>query len=515
MTKKEYPSWVLSHKSKGTEIREMGGRYYLYQVSAFWDKDKKKSRKKTGCLLGRITEQGLVLSKARLHADRVGKISILESGMSEYIYAENADILSALTKYFPTDGKTLFLLSLFRLAYQSPLKNMAFYYEHSFMREVLSGVKLGKNDLTTLLKAVGNQRATISACMKSLMGNPSYVLIDQTHIISLSEQMDCNRLGYNSQRVFEPQVNLLSIFSPVHKIPLYYRMLAGDIRETKALKLTVEASGLQEAIVIGDKGFYSQTNVANLTAEGLDYILPIRRSHTLCDYTCISTSDKQSFDGYFFFEERIIWYKAYQKEAHQLILFLDTRLKEQEQKDYLLRIKKDPNPESQAPLIEKNKPDILGIETETKEVTELETIAQGEKKPHTLAKFYDRQHLMGTITLEYSLKKMKTPEEIFNYFKSRNEIENTYDAYKNILEADATYMQGQTQMETWSFINFLALIMYFRIYKKLLDKDLLKKFAPKDILLFLEHIKKLKINDQWVQAEITQKSQKILDLLRI
>jgi hypothetical protein len=77
MVKKEYPSWVLSHKSKGTEIREFGGWYYLYQVSAFWDKEKKKSCKKTGCLLGRITEQGLLLSKARLNAERVSKISIL------------------------------------------------------------------------------------------------------------------------------------------------------------------------------------------------------------------------------------------------------------------------------------------------------------------------------------------------------------------------------------------------------------------------------------------------------
>ncbi len=75
-------------------------------------------------------------------------------------------------------------------------------------------------------------------------------------------------------------------------------------------------------------------------------------------------------------------------------------------------------------------------------------------------------------------------------------------------------MQGQAQMEMWSFINFLALIMYFRIYKQLLDKQILKKYAPKNILLFLEHIKKMKINDTWMQAEITKKSQTIIDMLR-
>jgi hypothetical protein len=56
--------------------------------------------------------------------------------------------------------------------------------------------------------------------------------------------------------------------------------------------------------------------------------------------------------------------------------------------------------------------------------------------------------------------------------------------------------------------------MYFRIYKTLSEKQMIKNYAPKDILLFLAHIKKLNINDVWLQAEITQKSQKIIELLR-
>lgn len=511
MKTKDYPTWVLAHKAKGTEIRHFNGRFYLYKISSFWDKEKKKSRKKTECLLGRITEEGLKVSKPRISEEKASQISVVESGMSEYIHSQNEDILEALTTRFPKQGKSLFLLAMFRLAYQSPLKNMSFYHENSFMKQVFPTVNLGKNNLTDLLKEVGTQRSSISECMKDLMVNPSYVLIDQTHVISLSEQMTCNRLGYNSQRSFEPQVNLLFIFSPEHKVPLYYRMVAGDVRETKALKITLEESGIQEAIVIGDKGFYSKENVKMLFDEELDYILPIRRSHSLCEYELIKKGNKELFDGFFAFDERIIWYKKYKKNGHDLILFLDNKLKEQEEKDYLLRIKKE---EQEVEIIEEVEKQIdkvaqLSDTNLTSEVKECE-----KPKGNTLEKFYERQHAMGTITLDYSLKKEKNPEEIFSCFKSRNEVENTYDAYKNILEADTTYMQGQAQMETWSFINFLALIMYFRIYKQLLDKQMLKKYAPKDILLFLEHIKKMKINDTWMQAEITKKSQAIIDMLR-
>jgi len=501
---KDYPGWVLAHKVKGTEIRHFNGRYYLYKISSFWDKEKKKSRKKTDCLLGRITEEGLKASKPRISEEKVSKISVVESGMSEYVHSQNEDILEALTTRFPKEGQSLFLLALFRLAYQSPLKNMSFYYDNSFMSQVFPKVNLGKNNLTELLKEVGTQRSSISECMKDIMGDhPSYVLIDQTHIISLSEQMTCNRLGYNSQRSFEPQVNLLFIFSPEYKVPLYYRMVAGDVRETKALKLTLEESGIREAIVIGDKGFYSKENIENLSKEGLDYILPIRRSHSLCEYEPVKKGNKELFDSFFAFDERIIWYKKYKKNGHDVILFLDNKLKEQEEKDYLLRIKKE---EEEVIIDTSTTSSATNLTTQTKECQ--------KQKGNTLEKFYEKQHSMGTITLNYSLKNEKSPEQIFMCFKTRNEVENTYDAYKNIVEADTSYMQGQAQMETWSFINFLALIMYFRIYKQLLEKQMLKKYAPKDVLLFLEHIKKMKINDKWLQAEITKKSQTIIDMLR-
>lgn len=538
-----YPAWVLRHKTPGTEIRHFKGRYYLYKISSFWDKEQKKSRKKTESLIGRITEQGLIASKARL-SKQLGSISVLECGMSAYLHEQNTDLYKALIANFPDYGSTLFLLALFRLGYQSPLKNMSFYYDNSYIKELVPKVNLNKNQLTAVLKEVGSQRETISKCLRSLLAEVSYVLIDQTHVISLSEQMSCNRLGYNSQRSFDPQVNLLFLFSPDKKLPLYYRMLAGDIRETKALKMTIEESGLKEAIIIGDKGFYSQSNRQNLENEDLSYILPLRRNHSLCDYGCIEKGGKRQFTDYFLFEDRVIWYKTYEKDGQSMMLCLDERLKNQEEKDYLARIKikehlvatptetisndikpapktpqtvpKDSHPSSE---IEQRDEDMSNISSETqknKPLNEQKIGIEDRSMPtYTLAKFHERQVTMGTITLTYKLKTPLSPEKIFSYFKSRNEIEGTFDAYKNILDADRTYMQGQAQMETWSFINFLALIMYYRVYQQLVEQKMIKQYSPKDILMFLNHIKKIKINNQWVQAEITQKTQKIIDLLRI
>ena len=54
------PDWVVKVREKGQEIKEIQGKYYLYEVSSVYDNELKKTKKKSGKYLGRITEQGLI-----------------------------------------------------------------------------------------------------------------------------------------------------------------------------------------------------------------------------------------------------------------------------------------------------------------------------------------------------------------------------------------------------------------------------------------------------------------------
>ena len=64
-------------------------------------------------------------------------------------------------------------------------------------------------------------------------------------------------------------------------------------------------------------------------------------------------------------------------------------------------------------------------------------------------------------------------------------------------------------LEGWMFINYLALIAYQRILKLLVSKKLLSKVSIKDLLIHLSYIKKIRINSEWHQAEITNKTKKL------
>jgi len=468
-----YPDWVLKHKTKGTEIRKIGQGYYLYKITSRWDKEKKRPVKVTLGFLGTITETGLVKSRAIRLAESMEHITIKEYGAFFVVWQQNQDIVEALKELFPTWWKELWSMAYLRLMYQTPLKHLDLYYQTSFVSETLPQVRFSDKSITACLRAIGQERGKIVNFLKRFVKGSSFVLVDATHVISLSSGMQENRLGYNNKHQYDPQVNLLFIYEVKQKLPVYYRLVAGNIREIKALKMTLLESGLNKAIVVTDKGFYSKENVEAMGNEGLSYIIPMKRNSCLIDYTPTTTAGKSGFDGYFSFQERVIWYKKTDNRSDiAMWLYLDEELKLAEQKDYLQRV-------------------------------------QNSRQGYSLETFHAKQHKFGTIALLSSLKDTDACI-LFNYFKSRIAIETMFDTFKNILSADRTYMQGDTEMETWMFIHHLALVFYYRLYQRLMDKDLLKRYSPKDLLLYFSQVKKIKIQDQWRVAEIPKKVEALI-----
>jgi hypothetical protein len=130
-------------------------------------------------------------------------------------------------------------------------------------------------------------------------------------------------------------------------------------------------------------------------------------------------------------------------------------------------------------------------------------------------KYHLKAKTHGTIALLTNLKDDKTPEQVYQHYKSRADIEILFDTFKNILFADTTYTRSNEAMEGWLFINHLALIFYYKLYKRLIQHKMLKKYSPKDILMHLNTIKKVKINDVWKTAEIATKSKSILEKIQI
>ena len=129
-------------------------------------------------------------------------------------------------------------------------------------------------------------------------------------------------------------------------------------------------------------------------------------------------------------------------------------------------------------------------------------------------KFYENESRFGTIALITNLKRI-SGEKVYQYFKSRVEIEILFDALKNILQADRSYMRSDASLESWIFINYLSIIYYYRIYQKLITAKLLDKYSINDVILHLSKIRKVKISNHWIDLEIPKITRKLIEKLNL
>jgi transposase len=483
MNKITHPEWALKHKRKGTELRFIKGHYYLYQVSSKWNPEKKRTQKITGKILGKITPEGFIESKRQQYQKKLESIlnqpvCIKSYGAISFIFEHLKEYIIILQDYFPDIWREIIVLTYTRLIHQSPLKNIQFHFENSFLSEQYSDITMTDKKSSKLLKQIGLERDRAVKYMRSFIKGGDYILADGTHLISHSQNMTLAKEGYNSSQIHDPQINLMFLFSAKLKLPVFYRILAGNIREVKSFKLTIEESGLNDVVIITDKGFYSDKNVDNLDSEQLKFIIPLRRNSLLINYGNIEKPKKEGFDSYFRFHDRFIWHYTLQNIPDKnVVVFYDEQMHLIEETDYLKR-----------------------IETHSHE--------------YSINDFHQKQSSFGTLAILTNVTE-KSPEEIYKYYKSRQSIETMFDAMKNTLQVDCSYMQNEFALYGWMFINYLALQWYYHIYNLLSENKLVSKYSVKDLLIHLSEIRKVKINNDWRLAEITSKTQTLLKKLDI
>jgi transposase len=307
----------------------------------------------------------------------------------------------AFKNYFSEEyAQIVFYFAMVRWAYNAPMKRTTRYYNEDFCSESFKFKAISDKNISTTLRFVGENRTKLMDWKKSLIdakddAKSEYLMIDSTHITSMSALLHTNAVGYNPQK----QIRLMYIFSSELHIPIYYKAINGNITDVKSMKMCVEEMKLKNVIYIGDKGFYSKDNVNQMDSEGLQYIIPLYRNNFLIDLAPLLDENFKKKMNYFLYQKRIIWYFEYEKDSQKLITFLDESLKTSEEADYLERIENN-------------------VESFSKE------------------KFIKKIGNFGTLTMIYKTNQPKKPDEIYKAYKRRNQVELTFDAYKNFLKAD-------------------------------------------------------------------------------
>ncbi len=165
----KHPQWAVKHRKPGTELKLIGGKYYLYGVTSVYDKTTKKSRKISLGIIGRITEEdGLIPSDKRILKEKCqlpidpNELFLFEYGYSKWLVEtlESEGITKALKSYFPDLWQYIVLMVYCRTAHKSPLKNIPFLLSQSHLSELI-GLKETMTDqkISDSLFNLGSKKA--------------------------------------------------------------------------------------------------------------------------------------------------------------------------------------------------------------------------------------------------------------------------------------------------------------------------------------------------------------------
>jgi hypothetical protein len=64
-------------------------------------------------------------------------------------------------------------------------------------------------------------------------------------------------------------------------------------------------------------------------------------------------------------------------------------------------------------------------------------------------------------------------------------------------------------------ISFISLLLYYKVYGLLLSKELLERNSPRDVMLHLSRVYKLRIGEGWNLSEVPKASKLLAERLGI
>lgn len=461
------PDWVLKHKKKGIAIEKRGDSYYASRVTSVWDPEKKRAQKKTLEYLGVVTPDGIIPPK---HKREIQIGGIFEAGQFAFLERFINNISKPLVEIFPDDWDTILASACIRLCYHEPFSRMKIRHDTSLSKRLWPHAALSKNSLTSLLPRIGRQWVAQRDFFSLISRDERHMAIDLSHIFSDSKNIQWLEVSHNPEEIWRPQAEIILMWGTTTHRPGFLKLLPGATHSAKSLVNAIWEYNVQDVIAIMDKGFYSQDNVEYLEEANIQYAIALRRDLPIVKHAAIS-----KYKQYFHYKKHAQWWRVTELGNGRVIYhYLDKTLADNEESNYLALIEESKATKGQYRKI-KNRFGTLSIITDT-----------------------------GL-----------SAKEVYMLYKERREVEYAFEAFKDTLDGDVTWMRSRESLQGYLFIHFIALHLYSQVLDHLRRKDLLERYSVQDILAYLSKVCIVEVNGQDRLGEVSKQTRKVIELLEI
>lgn len=250
-------------------VKNPNGTTYVYENESYWDKASKTTRHKRKCIGKLKPETGEIIptrkkSTAKSEAKRqAGQCTVTTIGPSLLLDKASNDIglSKALRSTFPDDWAHMLTCAYYLACEGGALCHAE---QWSTRNQHPLGKKLGDQRISELLCRLTPSRQQDFFTQWIAANHEGCFALDITSVSSYSELIDYVKWGYNRDGENIPQVNLLMLTSEDTRLPIYYRILQGSIKDVSTLKESLDNLGLLGSRAfhfVMDKGFFSEANI--------------------------------------------------------------------------------------------------------------------------------------------------------------------------------------------------------------------------------------------------------------
>lgn len=462
----QLPDWVLAYKTKGIAIEERNGHYYATRVTSVWDPEKHRARKISQEYLGVVTPDGIIPPKHK----RPKKISgVIEAGHMVFIKEFIQELETSLRKFWPGSWESILAAGVLKLVYREPLKRLKFRYDTTYAKMLWPNAHLSKNTLTKLLERLGTEWHLQRSFFDDISKANTYMAIDLTQFFSDSQNISWLEKGHNAQGIWHDQLQLLLLWGLETRSPAFLKLLPGTIPSARTIMNAVRECDLKNVVVIGDKGFFSEANVDELEANLAHYLLALKR-----DLSFLQSRTQSQYKKYFIYRGRVQWWREYVWKGRRVVHYLDKGIAAEEEAIFLRKVEED---------------------------------------AVKMSKFSSIKNRFGTLALLTDLG--LSPQELYELYKQRRDIEAAFDALKNTLEGDKTWMQSRESLQGYLFILFIALYIYSYLLDHMRRKKLLNNYSVHDVLWELSKVYLVDIENQMLIGEVPKATRRLIKKLEI
>jgi hypothetical protein len=177
---KDYPEWVLKHKAKGTELRNINGKFYLYQIHC--ERIDGKNKKITDKYLGRITEDGLIPPAIKeIHP------VVKELGSTAFVFSVCQKIIMGMKIKYPKRYRKLIPLAICKALYHDDIS----LYKQNYL-SVLYPVVIIKKETESIQAEIVRIANMMTSQIKKTIGNDSwedtFKILSGLYIVKVKDQ---------------------------------------------------------------------------------------------------------------------------------------------------------------------------------------------------------------------------------------------------------------------------------------------------------------------------------------